>query len=885
MLLACTASPTNREKCAGFDYAVISVPTPLKDGVPDLSYIEDASTQLARFVRPGSTVVLESSTYPGTTEEVVGPILEDGSGLTAGEDFFLGYSPERVDPGNCTWTLVNTPKIVSGINAASLTRIDRFYRRLVERTVPVSRPAEAELAKLLENTFRHVNIALVNETAMFAHELGIDIWDALDAAATKPFGYMRFNPGPGVGGHCLPVDPSYLSWRCRYTLGRPSRFIELANDINTGMPTYVVNRLVLALNERSLCVKDRNILLLGLSYKKNTGDARESPARTIASQLVVARRQRQRRGSLPPRGRRARRRPLGRPHRRPSWPGRTRSCCSSTTTSSTSARSPSTASSSTVVGSSPVPTSKSCESLGCTRRTADTPRSTSCTAACPCSSTRGSRPRVRSSGRGASSPTTAISTWTRCAAATSCSSPTITRTTSTSTSCGRCQPATVVVVPRYRHTSLVDTLRRELPNRVITIEDREPFELGQGLTVTPVLQSVPIWDDCAFIIQSPTETILDLNDLKIPQVDLAWVAANFRIDTLLLQYSGANWHPHVYSYPEAKKRALARRKIFTKYRHVADVVHALDPAIVVPCAGPPCFLDDELFDLNFSEHSIFPGADDFYRFAASEGFAERVRVLMPGDELVPGRRGQELTERNLTLPPYSDKRRYLEAYRERRRPALQDHLAAIPEPDGPLLERFVDYFRPLVLANPYLAERIGGGFLIETTDDDEQIFVDFGDRTAPVRRYVDDSWIYRLRSERRFLNEIVERRLRWEELLLSMRVELTRVPDVYNEPLTVFLRFADARQYEVFETYERTRVANDWFPLEHRGRDAHGAADVPPRRGRPLEGQDRGRLHRVSGARVAVLAARRHVLAHRDIRSTSRRSPMNTQQPPEGARS
>ena len=224
------------KKCAGFDFAVISVPTPLKEGAPDLSYIEEASRNLSRYVRPGSTVVLESSTYPGTTEEIVCPILEDGSGLTAGEDFFLGYSPERIDPGNTTWTLVNTPKIVSGVNEASLSRIDRFYRRLVKRTVPVSRPAEAELAKLLENTFRHVNIALVNETAMFAHELGIDIWDALDAAATKPFGYMRFNPGPGVGGHCLPVDPSYLSWRVRYTLGRPSRFIELANDINTGMP-------------------------------------------------------------------------------------------------------------------------------------------------------------------------------------------------------------------------------------------------------------------------------------------------------------------------------------------------------------------------------------------------------------------------------------------------------------------------------------------------------------------------------------------------------------------------------------------------------------------------------------------------------------------------
>jgi UDP-MurNAc hydroxylase len=380
-------------------------------------------------------------------------------------------------------------------------------------------------------------------------------------------------------------------------------------------------------------------------------------------------------------------------------------------------------------------------------------------------------------------------------------------------------PAAVVVVPRYRHSYLVETLERELPNRVIAIEDRQPFDLGRDIRVTPVLQSVPIWDDCAFIIQSPTETILDLNDLKIPEVDLAWVARNFDIDCLLLQFSGANWHPHVYTYSRAKKRVLARRKIFTKYRHVADVVHALDPTTVIPCAGPPCFLDDELFDLNFSEHSIFPGADDFYRFALAEGFAERVRILMPGDELLTGRPGQELTEANLELPPYANKQEYLEEYRERRRPILQNHLGAIREPEGPLLERFVDHFRPLVLANPYLAERIGGGILIESTGPDrEQIFVDFGDRTVPVRRYAGDPWIYRLRTERRFLNEIVEHRLRWEELLLSMRVELSRVPDVYNEPLTVFLRFADARQYEVFEAYEKTRVANDRFPLEHRGR-------------------------------------------------------------------
>jgi UDP-MurNAc hydroxylase len=401
--------------------------------------------------------------------------------------------------------------------------------------------------------------------------------------------------------------------------------------------------------------------------------------------------------------------------------------------------------------------------------------------------------------------------------------------------------ATVVVIPRYRHSYLADTIRRELPNRLIEIDDRQPFELGPGITVTPVLQSVPIWDDCAFIIQTPTETILDLNDLKIPDVDLAWVAGNFDIDWLLLQFSGANWHPHVYTYSEAKKTILARRKILTKYHHVAAVVDALDPTSVVPCAGPACFLDDRLFDLNFSEHSIFPGADDFYQFARSAGFGERVRILMPGDELLPGRDGQAQSRRNLELAPYAQKRAYLEAYRERRRPALQAHLAAIAQPDGPLLARFVEHFTPLVLANPYLAERIGGGFLIETTGaEPEQIFVDFGDRSTPVRPYAGEAWIYRLRTEARFLNEIVEQRLRWEELLLSMRVELSRVPDVYSEPLTVFLRFADARQYEVFEAYEKNRIADDSFVLPHHGRTVEVQRTCPHAGGDLAKGRIEG---------------------------------------------
>jgi UDP-N-acetyl-D-glucosamine dehydrogenase len=272
--------------CAGFDVAVIAVPTPLREGTPDLTYIEQSARTLARYLRPGATVALESTTYPGTTAELVAPLLEEGSGLVAGVDFHLGYSPERIDPGNRQWSLASTPKVVSGINAASLERVEAFYGTVVERTVPVADTRVAELAKLIENTFRHVNIALVNELAVFAHDLDIDVWEAIGAASTKPFGFMRFVPGPGVGGHCLPIDPSYLSWRVQRTLGQSFRFVELANDINSHMPDYVVRRLVAALNRQRRSVNGSTVLLLGLAYKKNTGDARESPARRIAALLA-----------------------------------------------------------------------------------------------------------------------------------------------------------------------------------------------------------------------------------------------------------------------------------------------------------------------------------------------------------------------------------------------------------------------------------------------------------------------------------------------------------------------------------------------------------------------------------------------------------------------
>jgi UDP-N-acetyl-D-glucosamine dehydrogenase len=271
--------------CTGFDVAVITVPTPLREGAPDLSFIEESSRMLGRHLVRGATIVLESTTYPGTTEELVAGLVHEVSGLRAGPDYHLGYSPERIDPGNRTWRVDNTPKVVSGIDAASLESVRSFYGALVERTVPVSSPRVAELTKLLENTFRHVNIALVNELAMFAHDLDIDVWEAIEAASTKPFGYLRFTPGPGVGGHCLPVDPSYLSWRVRRQLGLNFRFVELANDVNDHMPDYVVRRLGVALNEVEKAVKGSRVLVLGIAYKKNTGDARESPAIRVVELL------------------------------------------------------------------------------------------------------------------------------------------------------------------------------------------------------------------------------------------------------------------------------------------------------------------------------------------------------------------------------------------------------------------------------------------------------------------------------------------------------------------------------------------------------------------------------------------------------------------------
>ncbi|MFF9277364.1 nucleotide sugar dehydrogenase [Streptomyces griseosporeus] len=281
-----TYTPSSDSKdLKGFDVAVITVPTPLKDRAPDLSCVREAAHTLAQYLEPGATVVLESTTYPGTTRDLLIPLLEQGSGLTAGRDFHVGFSPERIDPGNAAWRLENTPKIVAGLTGACLQRVKAFYDSVVETTVSASGLEEAELAKVFENTFRHVNIALVNELAKLGHLLNIDVGNALDCAATKPFGFMRFTPGPGVGGHCLPIDPVYLSHHVRQHLGETFRFVELAQEVNERQPAYVVERLQDGLNRRAKCLNGARILALGLAYKPGTADTRESPARHVIELL------------------------------------------------------------------------------------------------------------------------------------------------------------------------------------------------------------------------------------------------------------------------------------------------------------------------------------------------------------------------------------------------------------------------------------------------------------------------------------------------------------------------------------------------------------------------------------------------------------------------
>ena len=280
-LLEATTDMSRLAECSAIS---ICVPTPLsKTRDPDVSYILAATEAVAQALQPGQLVVLESTTYPGTTREVLLPALEK-TGMKVGRDFFLCFSPERVDPGNEVWKTHNTPKVIGGITAACSAKGEEFYARFIETMVSVSSAEAAELTKLLENTFRAVNIGLVNELALIADKLGVDVWEVIEAAATKPFGFMKFTPGPGLGGHCIPVDPHYLSWKMR-TLNYTARFIELASQINSEMPVFVVDKVRHALNRQKKAVNGSSVFVLGVAYKKDIDDIRESPALDVIGLL------------------------------------------------------------------------------------------------------------------------------------------------------------------------------------------------------------------------------------------------------------------------------------------------------------------------------------------------------------------------------------------------------------------------------------------------------------------------------------------------------------------------------------------------------------------------------------------------------------------------
>ncbi len=266
------------------DAISICVPTPLrKTKDPDISFILDAVSEISKRLRKGQIIILESTTYPGTTDEMLMPELSQ-SGLRVGKDFYLAFSPERVDPGNKVYRTKDTPKIIGGITPQCTRKAAAYYKKIFDSVIPVSSTKCAEMVKLLENTFRSVNIGLVNEVALMCDRLGLDVWEVIDAAATKPFGFMAFYPGPGLGGHCIPIDPHYLSWKLK-TLNYYAKFIELAGDINANMPAYVVNKIISALNRVGKPLKNARIIIVGTAYKKNVGDLRESPALDVIQLL------------------------------------------------------------------------------------------------------------------------------------------------------------------------------------------------------------------------------------------------------------------------------------------------------------------------------------------------------------------------------------------------------------------------------------------------------------------------------------------------------------------------------------------------------------------------------------------------------------------------
>lgn len=379
-------------------------------------------------------------------------------------------------------------------------------------------------------------------------------------------------------------------------------------------------------------------------------------------------------------------------------------------------------------------------------------------------------------------------------------------------------PRTKIIIPKYTDTYLRDELLATVSNEVVVAASHEKIQLSEDLALTPVVQSVPIWDDCTLMIETPRGTIADVNDMKVSGRDLAWIRREFDIDYLFVQYSGANWHPHVYDYDSERKREISRHKRRNKFAAVGKNFAASGARWLVPSAGPPCFLDPEHFELNFEEDSIFPTQLEFYRYAQREGFAERTIILLPGDLLEDKSDYGTDNERRLQAACFTDKRAYLERYQRDRLPLISHELAAIPPAPESLEDKLRAHFQPLVSSSAFFRRKIDGRVLVETTGPNpERFVVDFTRNRDSVYRYAGEDCFYTLRIEDRLLNLVLDGELSWEELLLSLRVGASRTPDEYNEFLVVFLRFANPDSYRAYARYERQKQLGERAIVEDGG--------------------------------------------------------------------
>ena len=379
-----------------------------------------------------------------------------------------------------------------------------------------------------------------------------------------------------------------------------------------------------------------------------------------------------------------------------------------------------------------------------------------------------------------------------------------------------------IIIPKYEDRYLFTILSQNVDNDIIEVPTKTRYKINDSITICPVIQSVPIWDDCSYIFETPMGTFLDMNDMKPANEDLEWIKENFDIDIFAMQYSGANWHPMVYDYPEEEKVEISKKKIKIKYDAVIRLFKEFDAKYLVPNFGPPCFLSDDQFDLNFSDHSIFPTQDHFYEYLKEVNLQDKTAILLPGDEFTEESFG-DVTTQNLQHECFTNKKEYLKRYKEERNKILNGYLENIETPPYKVIDKVKEYFQPFIRKNKFYRDQINGSMLLEIKGAyNEDILVDFSKPINSVKPYEGEKYFCKFEIESKFLNLILDYKITWEELLLSLRFKAHRWPDEYNESLVVFLRFmrnyseAAIKQYEVYET---SKLLNETFSLNYEGEE------------------------------------------------------------------